>query len=143
MVPIGIAGELCIGGAGVARGYLNQRRLTAERFVPNPFSEAGGERMYRTGDLVRWREEGELEFLGRVDHQVKLRGYRIELGEIEATLNGHPGVKQSVVVARGEEAEGKRLIGYVVGREEESVSVEELRSYLREKLPDYLVPSRS
>src|SRR4029077_13307324 len=105
--PVGIVGELCVGGAGLARGYMNRPELTAEKFVPNPFSERGGERLYRTGDRARWRGDGSLEFLGRLDHQVKLRGYRIELGEIEAVLRGMAGVKDAAVVVR-EEAEGDK-----------------------------------
>ena len=138
-VPIGVPGELYIGGAGLARGYLNRPDLTAERFVPNPFSTTGGERLYRTGDLVRWLPEGELEFLGRVDFQVKVRGFRIELGEIEATLSEHEKVKDAVVVAREDAQGNKRLIGYFVPAEE--VTLGELKEYLRQKLPDYMVPS--
>ena len=99
-VPIGVAGELYVGGAGLARGYLDRPELTAERFIPDPFSEAPGARLYKTGDLVRYLPEGNLEFLGRLDHQVKMRGFRIELGEIEARLGGHPGVREAVVLAR-------------------------------------------
>jgi amino acid adenylation domain-containing protein len=140
--PRGSVGELYISGAGLARGYLNQAELTAERFVPNAFSDRAGERLYRTGDLVRWAEDGNLEFLGRRDHQVKLRGYRIELGEIEATLNRHEGVRESVVVVRGSTAEDKRLVAYVVQAEADTATLTSagLQSHLQEKLPEYMVP---
>jgi amino acid adenylation domain-containing protein len=138
-VGIGIEGEAYVGGAGLARGYWNQPDLTAEKFVPNPFSGDGGERLYRTGDRVRWLEDGNLEFAGRVDHQVKIRGYRIELGEIEAVLQQHPGVIQAVVVVREHETRDKRLIGYL--RLNQGVSKGDLRSYLLERLPEYMVPN--
>jgi len=142
MKPAGkrIAGELYLGGAGLARGYWRGARLTAERFVPNPYGRRGGERLYRTGDRARWLESGEIEFLGRVDNQVKLRGYRIELGEIETMLQQHQAVKQAVVLLRGEHAE-KRLIGYVVLQGRAESNGQELRRYLQQKLPEYMIPS--
>ncbi|WNG44103.1 amino acid adenylation domain-containing protein [Archangium minus] len=141
-VPVGVPGELFIGGAGVARGYLGQPALTAERFVPDPFSATPGARLYRTGDLVRWREGGGLEFLGRIDHQVKVRGHRIELAEIEATLVGHPSVEQVVVVARTHAAEDVRLVAYFIPRVEQQVEgVEALRQWVSARLPGPMVPS--
>ena len=135
-VPLGVAGELYIGGSGLARGYHQRPELTAERFVADPFGEPGG-RMYRTGDVVRGRPDGVVEYVGRIDHQVKIRGFRIELGEIEARLQGHPQVREAVVVAR-QGASGKQLIGYVVG----DVDGDTLRGYLRTQLPDYMVPAQ-
>ncbi len=137
-VPVGVAGELLIGGAGVARGYLGRPDLTAEKFVPDPFG-APGDRVYRTGDLVRRHAAGNLEFLGRIDHQVKVRGYRIELGEIEAALLRHPAVSAAVVVAREDGGE-KRLVAYLAG-EAESPAAGELRRHLREIVPEYMVPA--
>jgi amino acid adenylation domain-containing protein len=139
-VPVGVKGELYIGGSGVGRGYCGSAELTAERFVPHPWSRAGGARLYRTGDVCRYRSDGELEYVGRGDEQVKIRGQRIELGEIEAVLNEVAGVSQSVVVAQqANGAEEKRLVGYVVSRE--AVSSAELRQQLRQKLPEYMVPN--
>src|ERR1043166_1021763 len=137
VAPVGVRGELYLGGDGLARGYLKRADITAEKFVPDPFSTVGGERLYRTGDVVRW-VEGELEFIGRVDEQVKVRGFRIELGEIEVALKEHENVSDCVVVAQEDET-GKRLVAYVVCTEELSSS--ELRQYLKDCLPEYMVPS--
>jgi amino acid adenylation domain-containing protein len=135
-VPIGVSGELWIGGAGVARGYWQRPELTAERFVTDPFVAQAGARMYRTGDRARWRRDGRLEHLGRLDHQIKLRGYRIELGEVEAVLEGHEGVTQAVVATR-EMAGETRLVAYAVG---ETRDARVLDAYARERLPGYMVP---
>ncbi len=144
-VPIGVPGELYIGGVGLARGYFNRPELTAEKFVPNPFRE--GERLFRTGDLARYRADGAIEFLGRIDHQVKINGFRIELGEIEVVLGQHPAIKEVVVVAREDVPGIKRLVAYLVpalewdGQQETHLLIEELRNYLKEKLPHYMIPS--
>lgn len=138
--PSGAAGELCIGGVGLARGYLNRPGLTSERFVPNPFSSEPGARLYRTGDLARYKSDGRLEFLGRVDHQVKIRGFRVELGEIEAALSGHVAVRESLVTTRDDLPGRKKLVAYVVP-EREGLEPTDLREFLKEKLPDYMVPS--
>jgi amino acid adenylation domain-containing protein len=140
-VPVGVPGELYIGGAGLAQGYFNRPELTAERFTPHPFSEVPGARLYQTGDVVRYLPDGNIEFLGRVDHQVKVRGFRIELGEIEAVLGGHPGVREVVVLAREDSPGEKRLVAYVVAQEGPAPSVSELRGFLKERLPEYMVPS--
>jgi natural product biosynthesis luciferase-like monooxygenase protein len=137
-VPIGIPGELYIGGEGVVRGYHERPDLTAERFVENPFRS--GERMYRTGDLVRWREDGEIDFLGRIDHQVKIRGYRIELGEIEARLNQHDAIWEGVVTARQDESETYFLAAYIVAHKDQP-SEQSVRDHLRATLPEYMVPT--
>jgi amino acid adenylation domain-containing protein len=138
-VPIGVFGELYIGGEGLARGYCNNPELTAEGFPPHPFSSGPGERVYRTGDLARYLDDGNIEFLGRIDHQVKVRGFRIELGEIEAVLCGHPQISGAVVVVREDAPGDKRLVGYVANRE--PVPIGDLRSFLNRKLPDYMIPS--
>src|SRR6185503_7309593 len=128
-----------VGGAGLARGYHNGPALTATRFVPDVFGVAGG-RLFKTGDVARWRADGELEFIGRVDGQVKVRGYRIELGEIESVLLRHEGVRAAAVITREEAGGEKRLVGYVVAEAEE-LSTANLREYLMERLPSYMVPS--
>jgi amino acid adenylation domain-containing protein len=138
-VPLGVGGELVIGGPGLARGYLNQPGLTAEKFIPNSFDREGS-RLYRTGDLCRWLPDGNLQFLGRADHQVRVRGYRVELGEIEAVLAQHPAVKQAVVLSREDVPGARRLVGYLVLDSDSDGLSSELRSYLRSKLPDYMVP---
>ncbi len=148
-VPTGVVGELCIGGVGVARGYLNREELTAERFVENPFSARSGSRMYRTGDLARWRHDGSLEFLGRIDDQVKLRGFRIELGEIESALDSYAGVSRSVAILREDRSGTQSLVAYVEPSAPESgngdvgrPAADVLRSSLRERLPTYMVPAQ-
>jgi len=141
LVPIGVPGELYIGGVGVTRGYLNRPELTAERFIPNPFSNDSGSRLYKTGDLTRYLPDGNIEFLGRIDQQVKIRGFRIELGEIEAVLRQNPAVEDAVVIGHEYDLNDKRLVAYVVPSQEEVFSTTELRRYLKQKLPDHMVPS--
>ncbi len=140
-VPVGVAGELFIGGAGPGRGYWRRPGLTAERFVPDPFSPEPGGRMYATGDHARFLAGGDLDFLGRLDLQVKIRGFRIELGEIENALSGHPGVNEPVVLAYTDSVGERRLAAYVTPRTDDHPSAHELRSYLAERLPDHMVPS--
>jgi amino acid adenylation domain-containing protein len=142
LVPIGVIGELYIGGAGVARGYLDRPDLTAERFIPHPYSDEPGMRLYRTGDLARYLADGTIECLGRIDYQVKLRGYRIELAEIEAVLNQQPTVQESVVVVHEDSSGNQRLVAYVVPDPADSApSISALQQVLREKLPEYMVPA--
>jgi amino acid adenylation domain-containing protein len=140
-VPIGVTGELYIGGDGLARGYINRTELTAERFIPNPFSNAPGARLYKTGDLARYLSDGKIEFLGRIDDQVKIRGFRIELGEISTVLGQHPAVRETVVMFREDVASDQRIVAYVVPRQEQVPTTSELRCFLKSKLPDYMVPS--
>ena len=140
VVPVGVAGELYIGGDGLARGYWRRPGLTAARFVPDPFGPAGG-RLYRTGDRVRYRADGRLEFLGRVDTQVKLRGHRIELGEIETALRAHPAVADAVVVSTTDHPDDQRLVAYVVRKESDTVEASDLRGLLKTSLPDYMIPA--
>jgi len=140
-LPAGVPGELHLAGDGLARGYLNRPELTAERFVPNPFAEEPDARMYRTGDLVRYREDGTLDYLGRLDHQVKIRGFRIELGEIENALLGHPLVREAIVMARPDGAGEQQLAAYVATDAEEGSVVPALRSHLQERVPEYMIPS--
>jgi amino acid adenylation domain-containing protein len=140
-VPIGVPGELCIGGAGVATGYHERAELTAERFVPDRFARQPGARLYRTGDLARWDAQGQLHHLGRLDHQVKVRGYRIELGEIETALSAHPAVRQAVVMGREAGPADVRLVAYLAFQPGEDLTASDVRRYLRKQLPDYMIPS--
>lgn len=138
-VPVGVAGELCIGGAGLAKGYLGQPEQTAERFIAHPFSTDPTERLYRTGDLARFLPDGNIEFLGRIDHQVKIRGFRVEPAEIEAALRKHPAIRQTVIVPYDDQSGEKRLAAYTVSSQ--VLSAEELRRFLSDQLPEYMVPS--
>ncbi|MEH2067460.1 MAG: MupA/Atu3671 family FMN-dependent luciferase-like monooxygenase [Nostoc sp.] len=140
-VPIGVPGELYIGGAGLARGYLNARELTAAKFIANPFSHEEGTRLYKTGDLARYLRDGNIEYLGRIDNQVKIRGFRIELEEIEAVLSKHLKVQQAVVIVREDQPGDKHLVAYIVSNQHQVPTTNELRGFLKEKLPDYMVPS--
>jgi amino acid adenylation domain-containing protein len=139
-VLIGVTGEIYIGGAGVALGYLNRPELTRERFIPDPFNAGSGATLYRTGDLGRWRADGNIEFLGRNDHQVKLRGFRVELGEIEAQLARHPQVREAAVIVRADVPGEKRLVAYLMARTQNAPSADTLRSHLKAALPEYMIP---
>jgi aryl carrier-like protein len=139
--PIGVAGEIYIGGDLLARGYHGRPDATAERFLPDPFGRAAGGRLYRTGDSARYRSNGELEFLGRMDQQIKIRGYRVELGEIESVLRQHESVRDAVVVMDRSSNQTTRLAGYFVARNGGDPGAHELRSFLRAKLPEYMVPA--
>ncbi|MEH1958972.1 MAG: non-ribosomal peptide synthetase [Nostoc sp.] len=147
LVPVGIPGEIYIAGTGLARGYYNRPELTADKFSAHPFTQASqvipatGRRWYRTGDIARYRSDGVLEYLGRIDNQVKIRGFRIELAEIEAILGHHPDVLEAVAIARMEPTENKRLIAYIVPKPNQVLTTQELRTYLKTKLPEYMVPS--
>jgi amino acid adenylation domain-containing protein len=140
-VPVGVPGEIYIGGAGVARGYLNLPELTAENFIAHPYTHEPGARLYRTGDLARYRPDGNLEFLGRMDSQVKIRGFRVELGEIETVLSQHPAVEQSLVILEEDLSGNKRLVAYLVGLHSPAPSASELRSFLSRRLPNYMIPA--
>jgi len=140
-VPIGVPGELHIGGAGLARGYVNGAELTAEKFIPHPFSDKPGARLYKTGDLATYLPDGNIKFLGRRDYQVKIHGFRIELGEVEAVLGQHPAVQETVVLVREDMPGDIRLVAYVVSTQEPGPTIAELRNFLREKLPEYMIPS--
>ncbi|MDG4786446.1 amino acid adenylation domain-containing protein [Micromonospora sp. WMMD1102] len=141
LVPVGVPGEIHVGGPGVARGYLRRPELTAQRFVPDPFAGVPGARMYRSGDLARRRPDGGLDFLGRIDDQVQIRGYRVELGEIETVLAAHPGIRDAVVVVREDIPGDKRLAGYLVAQGEQVPNPAELREFLARSLPEYMVPA--
>src|SRR5579863_1588008 len=141
LVPIGMPGELYIGGAGVGKGYLNRPELTAERFIPDPFSQEPGACLYKTGDLARFLPDGQIAFLGRADQQVKIRGFRIELGEIEAVLNQHPAIQQAVVIVREDAADEKHLVAYTALVPSADVTTSSLRDILMAYLPDYMIPS--
>ena len=140
-VPLGVPGELFVGGAGVGRGYLGRPELTAERFVPDAFGAEPGARLYRSGDLARFLPNGDLEYLGRIDHQIKVRGFRVELGEIAAALARHPGLRESAVLARRDADGDARLVAYVVPRASAAANASELRAWLRQSLPEYMLPS--
>jgi hypothetical protein len=140
-VPVGVAGELCIGGEGLAWGYKKRADLTAETFVPDPFDGRAGSRLYRSGDLGRFLPDGRLEWLSRLDHQVKVRGHRIELGEIESVLAQHAAVERAVVLAKGRPGEEQRLIGYLVAAGGMEPTATELRKHLKAVLPAYMVPA--
>jgi len=140
-LPPGIPGELYIGGDGLARGYLNRLELTTEKFIPHPFNGRPGAQLYKTGDLARFQPDGTIEYLGRLDHQVKVRGFRIELGEIETVLTQHPAVRQAVVVAREDQPGDRRLVAYIVAREQSEATTKIMRHFLYQKLPEYMLPS--
>ncbi|WP_424101436.1 amino acid adenylation domain-containing protein [Moorena producens] len=143
-VPIGVAGELYIGGDGLARGYHNRPELTAEKFIPNPFDNSTSTRLYKTGDLARYLPDGNIAFIGRIDHQVKIRGFRIEMGEIEAFVSQYPDVKENVVIAQSDPAGGKRLVVYIVPKQESTQDtslIPQIRKFLKQKLPEYMIPA--
>jgi acyl carrier protein len=140
-VPVGVAGELHIGGAALAHGYLRRPELTAEKFIPSPFTPEPGARLYKTGDLARFLPDGNLQFLSRIDHQVKIRGFRVEPGEIEATLRQYPGVRDAVVLVREDDPGDKRLVAYLLVAEGMELNTGALRNFMKERLPDYMTPS--
>jgi amino acid adenylation domain-containing protein len=140
-VPVGVAGEIHVGGMGLGRGYLNRPDLSRERFIADPFSDEPGERLYRSGDLGRYLADGDIEYLGRIDNQVKVRGFRIELGEIESALAEHPGLRESAVVMREDRPGDRRLVAYLVSKQQPVPSISELRNFLKERMPEYMIPS--
>jgi acyl-CoA synthetase (AMP-forming)/AMP-acid ligase II/acyl carrier protein len=140
-LPIGVPGELHVGGSGLARGYINRPELTSERFIPDPFSDTPEARLYKTGDIARWRSDGNIEFLGRVDDQVKIRGFRVEPAEVQAALRQHPALRGTAVLARMDASGDERLVAYVVPHRRPAPTVSRLRGYLKERLPEYMVPS--
>ena len=137
LLPIGVPGELCIAGDGLSKGYLNREELTAEKFIPHPF--VAGERLYKTGDLAKWLPDGNIEFIGRIDHQVKIRGFRIELGEIESRLETHEGINETIVIVREDEENRPYICAYITANRE--ISLDELKGFLGEKLPEYMIPA--
>ncbi|MEM8907448.1 MAG: amino acid adenylation domain-containing protein, partial [Bacteroidota bacterium] len=141
-VAVGEIGEIFIGGRGLARAYLNRPQLTQERFLPHPFSENPNDRLYRTGDLARWLPDGQIDFIGRSDDQIKLRGYRIELGEVEACIAQHPSIGEVAVLLKGEQVAQQKLVAYVVLRQAIALDIHELRTFLKQYLPDYMIPAR-
>ena len=148
LLPPGVTGELYVGGDGLAQGYLNLPELTQEKFIPNPFTKdnnktetAAEARLYRTGDLARWLPDGNIEFVGRIDHQVKIRGFRIELGEIEAVISQHPAVQEAVVLVREDSVDFQQIVAYVVAQKEQTLTITELREFLESKLPNYMIPN--
>ncbi len=141
LVPVGVTGELCIGGRGLAKGYFRRSDLTAEKFIPNPFSNFEGNRLYKTGDLARYLPSGNIEYIGRIDNQVKLRGFRIELGEIEAAIGQYPAVREAVVIIGENSANSQLIIAYVIVQKEQKLLTDELRSFVETKLPNYMVPA--
>lgn len=140
-MPIGVAGELHIRGAGLRRGYLHRPALTAEKFIPNPFTLEPGTRLYKTGDLARYLPDGNIEFLGRIDHQVKIRGFRIELGEIEARLHQHPQVGNAAVITGKDTLGNQQLVAYIAPKQGQNPTPQEIRDFLKEKLPEYMLPA--
>ena len=140
-VPIGVMGNLFIGGDGLAHGYHNREELTKEKFLPNPFDDRNSSRLYRTGDLARYHEDGNIEFYGRTDHQVKIRGFRIELGEIEVVLSQHPAVRENIVITKEDATAEKYLIAYLVIHQETTLTINELRNFMQDKLPNYMIPA--
>jgi amino acid adenylation domain-containing protein len=140
-VPIGVMGNLFIGGDGLAHGYHNREELTKEKFLPNPFDDRNSSRLYRTGDLARYHEDGNIEFYGRTDHQVKIRGFRIELGEIEVVLSQHPAVRENIVITKEDATAEKCLIAYLVIHQETTLTINELRNFMQDKLPNYMIPA--